>query len=203
MIDFSDLRLSERLRELDARTWMNENPAAVSIGASVLLVIALGILIFSMFGGGSAAPPAPTQKFFYDLNTGELFAVDLDELPPIERGQPYTLPGGTEIPAGVEAIVRAPEGADEDEYVVAWVETLRPELRERLRQVQREAQANPDGEQAFAYDMMLDESYGQRLIMDPKRDDRRFFPVYSDPAQQIMSQTLRDADGQPLRPVYP
>lgn len=203
-MDLQDLRLAERFRELDLRQWLNENTAITTIAAVVLLMIALGVMLMTLTGGGGGARfEPPTQKYFYDLNTGELFAVPMDELPPIERGAPYALPNGQTIPAGVEAVVFAPQGGSEDEYVVGWVETLRPEKRTQILEAKRQSDASQDVQIQATYYELLENADAERLVMDPSSPEPRFVPRYSEPGYEITGRSFRDKAGEPMRPVYP
>lgn len=203
MIDFQDLRLNERLRELDLRTWLNENSAITTIAAVVLLMIALGVMLMTVTGGGAGGGfEPPTQKYFYDLNTGELFAVPLDELPPIDRGAPYALPNGQTMPAGVEAVVFGAEGADPSELIVGWVETLRPEKRDEIVAAQAAAVPNDANSDMELYGL-IEQSQSERLVMDPEASEPIFVPRFSERGMQIMARRFTDDDGEPLRPVFP
>ena len=202
MINFQDLRLGDRLRELDVRRWLNDNTPVVTIAAVVLLMIALGIMLMTITGGGNGYTP-PTQKYFYDLNTRELFAVPLDELPPIERGAPFALPSGQTMPAGVEAVVFGPEGGGEEDYVIGWVSTLRPETRQEIVEGLARARASSDpNEQAREY-ALLERADSERLVMDPKADPPRFVPAFSEQGFEITTIRGEDDQGRPMRPVYP
>lgn len=203
-MDLQDLRLAERFRELDLRHWLNENTAITTIAAVVLLMIALGVMLMTVTGGGGGGGfEPPTQKYFYDLNTGELFAVPMDELPPIERGAPYALPNGQTIPAGVEAIVFAPQRGSEDQYVVGWVETLRPDKRTEILQTKRQSETTQDVEAQARFYELIENADGERLVMDPKSPEPRFFPRYSEAGYEITGRSFRDEAGEPMRPVYP
>ncbi|MEM7577700.1 MAG: hypothetical protein AAF328_09510 [Planctomycetota bacterium] len=202
-MDLQDLRIRERLEDLDLRTWLNDNTAVTTIAAVVLLMIALGIMLMTVTGGGGVEFKAPTQKYFYDLNAGELFVVPIDELPPVERGAPYALSGGVTIPAGVEAVVFGPEGASPDQYIVGWVETLRPEKRDEILAAIRVAESSGDAQAMGEYEMLRESEYSERLVMDPNAADPRFFPRFSKQGQEIINRRFRDDAGEPLRPVFP
>lgn len=203
-MSLSDLRLSERLRELDLRNWLNDNSAITTIAAVVLLMVALGIMLMTVTGGGGGGSfPTPTHKYFYDLNTGELFPVPLQELPPIERGEPYALPNGQTVPAGVEAMVFGPVGASPEDYVIGWVETLPPERRDQIVSAIEAAEASDDPEMGIESAMLREQEYGQRLVMDPKAAEPMFYPRYSEQGQVITSRSFRDESGEPMRLQFP
>ncbi|MEM8496101.1 MAG: hypothetical protein AAF663_12030 [Planctomycetota bacterium] len=199
-----DLRLGDRLREINLREWLNDNSAVTTIAAVVLLMVALGVMLVTVTGGGGGGGfEPPTQRFFYDLNTGELFPVAIDELPPIDRGEPFMLPNGQSIPAGVEAFVFGQEDGPADQYVIGWVETLHPDRRAELIEAQRSAMASEDPELAVNYQMLRDGEYNDRLVMDPNADEPAFFPRYSDQGRDITSRALERMAGRSLRPVFP
>lgn len=205
MLDLQDLRLRERFQELDLRHWLNENSAVTTIGAVVLLMIALGVMLATLTGGGGGDDDyeAPTARFFYDLNTGELFSVPLTELPPVDRGEPFKLPNGQTMPAGVEAVVLAADGAPEDQYVIGWVETLRPERRaELLASLESEADA-PQAVREIELEILHESFYSERLVMDPNDPDRRFVPRFSEAGERIIRRALEPGDGEPMSPVFP
>jgi hypothetical protein len=66
------------------RQWLNENPAVVTIGAIVLMVLAfLGILYqMGVFGGGDRTDRA----YYFDRNTERMVVGDTDATPPIDTG---------------------------------------------------------------------------------------------------------------------
>ncbi len=65
-----------------AREWVNQNSAAVTIGAVVILIFSLAYLWFSN-SSGSPGSRAVMNAYFYDVESNEMFEAKADELPPI------------------------------------------------------------------------------------------------------------------------
>ncbi|MEM9916355.1 MAG: hypothetical protein AAF911_15475 [Planctomycetota bacterium] len=67
---------------MSVREFLNNNSAVATIVAVVLLVMALGVIIWQNQG------PQPRQLdvFYYDLNTQEVFVDDLSRVVPFDRG---------------------------------------------------------------------------------------------------------------------
>lgn len=88
---------------MSLRSYMNNNPAIVTVAAIVVLLICLGLIYRSLAGGGGTAQTI--DVWYYDLNTGDLFVESSDSQPPIEA------PSGPfeGHPAGVRAYVFACE----------------------------------------------------------------------------------------------
>src|SRR5690606_5765079 len=88
----------KRNPHMNVREWMNNNSALVTIGAVVLLVIALGIILLQT---GDGITSGPIMMYYYDLNEGRLIQVMSDQPAPVE-----TASGPHDgMPAGVRAHV--------------------------------------------------------------------------------------------------
>jgi hypothetical protein len=86
---------------VDTRRWINAKPRLIMsvAGASVLvLVVTIGLLL----PGKTVKVQEYKKGWFYDLNTGELFAAKADLIAPIEAPSGELSQGG---PAGVRAYV--------------------------------------------------------------------------------------------------
>ena len=66
------------------REWVNQNSAAVTIGAVVILIFSLAYL-WLQNKGPSGSGARTMQFYFYDVQTGEQFVAKGDDLPPITR----------------------------------------------------------------------------------------------------------------------
>ncbi len=199
-MDFRDLRLGERLRELNVRDWLEENQQVATIGAVVLLVIALGVLVMTMTGGRGSGGMRATGRYFYDLNTGERFVVPLDAFAPIEHGDPYELPNGQTMPAGVEAMVFTCGGSrDPEDQVLGWVEFVRPDVHAQVM----EEIANLSAEEEAMRFSIMEAASMDRIVMDPKVDKSAFFPKFSPQGEKILSQPLLCPDGERMRVILP
>jgi len=126
------------------RETINQNSAVVTVGAVVLLIIALGVTVCSISGGGtSATGPGVGQQWFLDEGTNKLFAAEADAVPPIQA------PSGKD---GVRAYVFTCDkncgghnldgkGLDELEELglfVGYVEKISPRGIEHMERIKQE-----------------------------------------------------------------
>ncbi len=110
-------------------------------GSALLVIAALGWWILP-----EGTDEAPAKRWFYDLNTGELFAAEASELPPIDAPS-GGLPDADGSPAGVLANVIRIEGDETRE--VAYLQTYTAEARQLLES-SRQGSAPAAYEQALA-----------------------------------------------------
>lgn len=96
--------------------------------ATVILVIAVIAIVRELIG--PPIPNTPARAWFYDLNTGKLFAGLIDQIPPIPAPS-GPLPDGS--PAGVLAHVYSCKTCAEADRVVVYLETRSPESAAGLR----------------------------------------------------------------------
>ncbi|MHC4741042.1 MAG: hypothetical protein ACYS8Z_03975 [Planctomycetota bacterium] len=117
-------RLDRWWAEWPARKWINDNPVIVVAlaGASVLLLL---IVIVKLSWPEHVPQVAePEKEWYYDLNTGELFAAKRGLTPPIDAPS-GPLPDGS--PAGVRAYVLSfVSDPNEDERFIAFLEIADP-----------------------------------------------------------------------------
>ena len=117
-------RLGRWWQELAAREWANENPAFVMAitGASVLLLV---VVIVWLAGPEHVLEVTEYKKeWYYDLNTGELFAAQKGLTPPIEAPSGPLTDGQ---PAGVRAYVLSYVAEpNEAERFIAFLEIADP-----------------------------------------------------------------------------
>ena len=110
-------------------------------GSALLVIAALGWWILP-----EGTDETPAKRWFYDLNTAELFAAEASELPPIDAPS-----GGLEdadgAPAGVLANVIRIEGDEARE--VAFLQTYTAEARQLL-EASRQGQGQADYERILA-----------------------------------------------------
>lgn len=66
---------------MNIREMMNNNPAVVTIGAVVVLVLCLGAIMCQL--RGPSRPSGPIDLYFFDTNAGTLFTASSDQYPPI------------------------------------------------------------------------------------------------------------------------
>ena len=110
---------------LDLRRWINRRDPRIIIGITVATVVLFVIVIVSLLSGPEIAEVREYEKsWYYDLNTGELFAARKGLVPPIEAPS-GPRPDGS--PAGVKAHVftYVPE-PNESELFIGFLETSDP-----------------------------------------------------------------------------
>ena len=134
---------------MSLRDSMNNNSALVTLAAVVLLVVALGWIILKSKGPSGASQFK--SQYYYDLNTGTIFAADSSEMPPIETPSG---PDKTGNPAGVRARVfacgdcrRSYVGMTEAQMeeagaFIAFIEKFTPEFKKAVEEP-KEAVAEP------------------------------------------------------------
>jgi len=109
---------------MNIREYMNNNPAVVTIGAVVILVICLGLIIKTLFKG-SGGRTGPVDVYYYDLNTGELFTAGSDKFPPIQSPTDE----GDKL-SGVRAMVFSCGDCDKKStHFVGYLERYTPEAK--------------------------------------------------------------------------
>lgn len=89
---------------MNIREYLNNNSAVATIVAVVILVVSLGIIVWSNKGGSRAA----VDVYFYDLNTNQLIVQQAGVIAPVDTGSGTAEYGDGETgPAGVMATVYA------------------------------------------------------------------------------------------------
>lgn len=148
------------------REWVNKNSAAVTVGVILVLLVALGFIIKSSVGGGAGeAKP----KWFYCLETQQLFGADISSISPIES------PWGGE---GVEAIVYFC-GNCKGEPQIAYLTKYNPEMKGVIEQLATQ----PKGESVSMPSIM--DQMGGTLVSKPENID--WFSVISQQGSKIKS----------------
>jgi len=107
---------------------LTRSQSLVGLGAALVLVASL-VAVFWQLRGPSTSRFSTTE-WYYDLNTGQLFAAPLGEIPPIAAPS-GPLPDGS--PAGVRAHVYGCGDCSEANRTIAYLETYTPEDRQRLQ----------------------------------------------------------------------
>ena len=135
---------------MNVREWMNNNSALVTIIAVVVLVICLGLIFLQMGGPGRARI---TEQYYYDLNTGKLFAAEATATPPIDA------PSGpfNDAPGGVKAYVYACESCPggltgmtaeqvrQEGATIAYLEVYPLEAKQAMEAAANATEAPPPG----------------------------------------------------------
>lgn len=98
--------------------------SAIIVGIIASLVLGGALVMIYRELRPAGGPAAPTQAWFYDLNTGKLFAAPNDAVPPIPAPSGL-LPDGS--PAGVLAHVFTCTTCDDQNLKVLYLESRTPE----------------------------------------------------------------------------
>ena len=180
------------------RNWLNQNSAVVTIGAVMLLVLALAAIVVQM------RPPSvggPVEIWYYDLNTSELFTAKSDQLPPTDAPSDGTgADTNPTIPAGVRAYVYSCGDCDNPaDRIIAWLEMYPPEVKERIEAMMKNPGSVPPDQT-----MMEDPMSMGTLIRGIKSEN--WVPQYSEQGmkvQQDMGAAMRCPDGSPPKWCQP
>lgn len=131
------------------REWVNQNAAAVTVGAVILLIVAL-VIIIQQGSGRDVGGGASREAWFYDVKSGEYFTASAQEMAPITN--PAT--GNTAVRAHFYA---CGECTEEDRFV-GYYEKLTDRLKAKYEQSREDM-------------IMLYEQMAQgRLLCPPDKD---------------------------------
>lgn len=180
---------------MNARDFLNNNSALVTIIAVVILVVSLGVIIMNTRGPGAVQT---VDLYFYDLNTGQLFVAASDQIPPIDvpGGQPIQTAQGPK-PAGVRAHVFAcgtcPDvtGMNADQVKAAGAQIAYIEMFTEQGKAAMTAPPNAQGPGPMMVDPME-----QTLVA--KAEDRKWLPMYSEQGYRLTEGAIQPCpDGSP------
>lgn len=142
------------------------------LGLAVALLAAAGLFLFRWMNAGSGVSE---KAFFYDLSERRLYVADRGLIPPI---------AGVNDPAqdGVRAVVVSTNGQPEQEstWVIAYLETCAPELKEKL-EAAKVSQSAPEISRTTAQ--------GLRLVKRP--NDTAWVSLATAEGEQIVSEWLQ------------
>jgi hypothetical protein len=142
------------------------------LGLAVVLLAAAGAFFFRWMNTGTGVSE---KAFFYDLSERRLYVADRGLIPPIT---------GVNDSAedGVRAVVVSTNGQPqlESTWVIAYLETCAPELKEKL-QAAKAAQSAPDISRTTAQ--------GLRLVKRP--NDSTWVSLATPEGEQIVSEWLQ------------
>ncbi|MFW5682584.1 MAG: hypothetical protein ACOC1G_06215 [Phycisphaeraceae bacterium] len=185
---------------MKVREFLNQNSSIGILAAVVLLVISLFIIYREISGTGGPQPPS--DKYFLDLNTGEIFVGDMQAIPPIETPSgPYE-----GEPAGVVAHIYtcgdceknyAGMQADEVQRSGAKIAYLTKHTPEGKRTIERMQSGEVSPEEMGEEDMYFSEMVGEP-------DGDRWYSMDEDPEAQQLYENLPDCpEGEQLRQCFP
>ena len=110
---------------LDLRSWINRRDPRVIIGITAATVLLLLVVVISLLSGPEAPEIQDFKKaWYYDLNTGKLFAAKSDLIPPIEAPS-GPLPDGRAAGVRAHVFTFAAEPNESDRFI-GFLETRDP-----------------------------------------------------------------------------
>lgn len=113
------------------RDWLNQHPGLAAGIAVVVLAVCAGLVWYSL---RDARPDVPTEAFFLDLGTGQLFQASLQAIPPIPAPSGHTLEDGS--PGAVKAYVYACGSCgDPSARRISYLERFTPEAKQRREEL--------------------------------------------------------------------
>ncbi len=184
-LQYIKYEIKEWWERLGVRAWVNRNPKIVLSVTVVSAVVFLVIVIWLSIPEKVIPVEEFDKEWFYDLNTGELFADRAGQIPPIAA------PSGP-LPDGKPAGVRA--------YVFSY--SLDPNSTDRFIGFLETTDPNADRSKLGPLDLRVPgaEQWGQgRLIR--RVEDEQWFSANGPQGRAIMRITFRqDATGR--RPHY-
>ncbi len=117
-------QLNEFAESLDLRGRINRNPKPI-LALAIITFSIFAAVIISMLGDDAPLPvTSPDTEWYYDLNTGKLFAAPEGLMPPIDAPSGPSADGSAAgVRAHVFTYVKEP---NESEYYIGFLETERP-----------------------------------------------------------------------------
>lgn len=170
--------LKERLGSGGFREWLENNQSIVTIGAVVLLAIAVFVMIRSLSGPDIKDGPPIPMVYYYDVETEEVFEADSDQLPPITRSN------GNEAVRAYYYTCGDCSGIDAEEMYVAYYEMFTEEGK-----AQQKAMTDALKNKTPLPSVRPDERKGQLV----SRDAKRWVELYS-PAGRAIHDNLGRCD---------
>jgi len=173
---------------MNIREYMNNNPAVITIGAVVVLVICLGFIIRTIMGGSSSAGGV-VDVYFYDMNTGELFNAASNEFPPIQSPTDE----GDQL-SGVKAhVYSCGDCGDKSSRFIGYLERYTPEAKAKM-------EAARDSEQPI-----MEEVYEMNQGREIKRpDDAQWINDNSEEAMMLRDELRKRCnEGESVRNCFP
>lgn len=157
----------------------------------VVALVVVGTIGWFILGEGS--DDGPKKLWFYDLNTGELFAGNVAELPPIAAPSGDFMGG----PAGVLASVIKIEGSSEKK--VAFLQTYSPQAKQMI-EASRKGQ-DKGGAPANDGEIMA----GTLIALPPAKpgDPIKWVSMSSPDGSKITMATVTIAGGKPFSADLP
>jgi len=163
---------------MSVRSFLNNNPAVMTIAAIVVLLICLAVIYSNLTGSGGNR--RIVDVYFYNIDTGDLYAEPANSIPPVDTDAG---PG-----TGVRAHVYSCGSCTPDEWTIAYLEKFSDDARDAIVN-------NPESmEAAQAYDSGL-------LVRG--LDDQEWVPVYSEQGMQVSEALANLCPAGSLKPCLP
>lgn len=118
--------LEYRWENFKLRKWINDNPLIMMIATGVSSLIFLIIILTLIWPSSRLKEFSPEKVWYYDLNTGELFAGKANQNPPIEAPSGSLADGNL---AGVLAYVYCSSQNEDAKKNIAFIEKLTDEAK--------------------------------------------------------------------------
>lgn len=168
MVDWQSLKfeIRERWKDLAIRKRINSNRRAVIIITNLSVIILIIVIISSFRNKEAVQVNNPKMDWYYDLNTGDLFAAKAGRIPPIAAPS-GPLPNGA--PAGVRAYVFSYVAEpNESERIIGFLETKDPN---------------------YIHDDRDSTRYGEGMLIK-RLKDKQWFPSVSLQGRAIFQQAI-------------
>ncbi len=179
MVDWKSIKydIQERLKDLAVRKWINSNRRAVIIVTNVSVIIFIIVIISLLRSNETVQESNPKKEWYYDLNTGELFAAKACRMPPVAAPSGPLADGRQ---AGVRAYVFSYVSEPNDsERFIGFLETKDPNYIDDDRSRPR---------------------YGEGMLIKRVKD-KQWFPSVSRQGRAIFQQVLMPNENSEL-PYY-
>jgi len=126
-------RLQDKWERSAAKKWINDNPNIIIAITCVSLSVLLVVFVWFVWPEKTVKRVEHEKEWFYDLNTGELFAAEKGLTPPIDAPSGPLLESSGPLrnggPAGVRACVLAYiSEPNESERFIGFLETTDPRI---------------------------------------------------------------------------
>ncbi len=186
------------------RDWANDNSAAVTIGAIVVMIASLALLWINMRGPSRSGPSDVPDVYFYDVDTKKFFVAAHDELPPIDtesgtnKGfRAFIFGCGGCGSDGGDLEGKSPKELQALNLFVGYYEGFTPEHKKAVKEAKAKADA---GDPSAVY--YMEEGFGEGVMRSA--DGVNWFPANSEQAIEINRNLGKKCpSGSRLKQCYP
>jgi len=163
---------------MSVRSFLNNNPAVMTIAAIVVLLICLAVIYSNLTG--SSGSRRVVDVYFYNTASGELFSEPATSIPPIDTDSGAA--------TGVRAHVYSCGSCSADEWTVAYLEKFSDDARDAIVN-------NPESPEAA-------QAYDQGLLVRGI-DDQEWHPVFSEQGMRVSESLANLCPSGDLKPCLP